>query len=101
MGDADMPWPSTPRLNAQPDDAQEVDVVEQMEEQELRALIGLADQQQQEMPNIPSSPTRYGSDEEDFDDIFMELMSSQEAKQQQTRAIVAYENADAEMMDMT
>lgn len=60
-------WPMTPRLKAQPDDEQQVDEIEQMEEEELRALLELQEQEEAAMRDIPSSPTRYGSDDEDYD----------------------------------
>ena len=112
-------WPTTPRLQAQPDDAtQDVDEIAQMEEEELRAILEMqaAHAQAQEADeamhmsfqqsqgreqafDIPSSPTRYGSDDEDYDDIFMELLSSQQAIRGAAR--VLSQPQDAEMMDMT
>lgn len=98
-----MQWPSTPRLRALPDDAQEVDEIAQMEEEELRELLALQDQEQASaMQDIPSSPTRYGSDDEDYDDIFMEYLSSQqqlvgESQDQQIAHGQRFEDAD--MMD--
>lgn len=77
--------PSTPRLSPhQIED--EADAVAQMEEQELEALLALASDEgdpvmttymEEQARDIPSSPTRYGSDEEDYDDLFMEMVSSQ------------------------
>lgn len=65
-----------------------------MEEQELEELLALAGDAVDPVTNkymeeidIPSSPTRYGSDEEDYDDIFMEMASSQDAYQQQWGSI--------------
>jgi hypothetical protein len=94
--------PRSPRLHAQPDDEQQVDEIAQIEEQELRALLEMQQQQQaQEVgiqtQNIPSSPTHYGSDDDDFDDIFMELVCSQ----QQPLSCVEVRQQDAEMMDMS
>lgn len=85
--------PSTPRLSPhQIED--EVDAVAHMEEQELEELLALAGDAVDPVTNkymeeidIPSSPTRYGSDEEDYDDIFMEMASSQDAYQQQWGSI--------------
>lgn len=66
----------------------EVDAVAQMEQQELDELLALAAEGKDPIMNaymeevdIPSSPTRYGSDDEDYDGIFMEMVSSQEAQQ--------------------
>lgn len=75
----------TPRLQPQQwhtdrTDIDEAEAIAQMEEQELQELLALAEEEQpanDEMQHIPSSPTRYGSDEEDYDDIFMEIVSSQ------------------------
>jgi hypothetical protein len=58
----------------------EVDAMAQIEEQELQELLALAEDDGDQMQHIPSSPTRYGSDEEDYDDIFMEIVSSQDAR---------------------
>jgi hypothetical protein len=78
---------SSPHLQAQrqpaylrSDDMEEAeaDAIARLEEQELQELIALADGGQ-EMEHVPSSPTRYGSDEDDYDDIFMEILSSQGA----------------------
>jgi hypothetical protein len=82
--------PSTPRLSPTSHQIQdEVDAVAQMEEQELEALVALAEDNSEnlgtfdmEEVDIPSSPTRYGSDEEDYDDIFMEIVSSQGGQNQ-------------------
>ncbi|TLD18927.1 hypothetical protein E2P81_ATG01655 [Venturia nashicola] len=85
--------PSSPHLPShQIED--EVDVVAQMEQQELDELLALAAEEEHPLVNsymevmdIPSSPTRYGSDEEDYDDIFMEMVSSQTAEQGQSGSI--------------
>jgi hypothetical protein len=57
----------------------EADAIARMEEQELQELIALAEDDGETMQHVPSSPTRYGSDEEEYDDIFMEILSSQGA----------------------
>lgn len=80
--------PSTPHLLPhQIED--EADAVAQLEQEELEDLLALAADEEQPTMNvymeevdIPSSPTHYGSDEEDYDDIFMEMVSSQEAREQ-------------------
>jgi hypothetical protein len=93
--------PTTPRLRAQPDEVlqeQQVDEIAQMEEEELRTLLEAqyheASIDQEQMQDIPSSPTRYGSDDEDYDDIFMQLLSSQQVQGQ-------VQQQDTEMMDTT
>jgi hypothetical protein len=101
-------YPSTPRLSAHKTEDDEVDAVAQMEEQELRELVALAEEseaQRMEMPmkeqSIPSSPTRYGSDEEEYEDIFMEIVSSQQgaqaAAQQQIQGHHAQEDVEMDM----
>ncbi|QDS76423.1 hypothetical protein FKW77_004213 [Venturia effusa] len=67
----------------------EVDTIAQFEQQELEDLLALAADEEvsamnthMEEVDVPSSPTRYGSDEEDYDDIFMEMVSSQETQTQ-------------------
>jgi hypothetical protein len=99
-------WPVTPRLQAQPDDEQQVDEMAQIEEEELRALLEMQQQQEAEaawratqQQDVPSSPTRYGSDDEDYDDIFMELLSSQQ--QAQASQGMSGQQQDTEMMDTT
>jgi len=63
-------------------DEAEVDAVARMEEQELQVLIALEQEDNHAAENlqIPSSPTRYGSDEEEYDDLFMEFLSSHGAQ---------------------
>ncbi|KIW05410.1 uncharacterized protein PV09_03923 [Verruconis gallopava] len=99
-----VPWPGTPRLVAQPDDEQQVDAIAQMEEEELRALLEMQEQHDADAQvheyDIPSSPTRYGSDEEDYDEIFMELVSSQHDNEARVSAQAQRQHEDAEMMDM-
>jgi hypothetical protein len=103
--------PSTPRLSPhQMED--EVDAVAQMEELELEHLLALSEDNgvpavptYMEEVDIPSSPTRYGSDEDEYDDIFMEMVSSQGAagEQQQFGSIqpqVAYHDTQQEDVDM-
>jgi hypothetical protein len=96
-----MESPPTPRLTAQPDDEQQVDEIAQMEEEELREVLALQ-KQEAVMQDIPSSPTRYGSDDDDYDDIFMELLSSQQGQGSRSQGQgQAGADQDAEMMDMT
>jgi hypothetical protein len=64
-------------------DEAEVDAIARMEEQELQDLIALEQDHGEEMEHIPSSPSRYGSDEEEYDDIFMEILSSQDAPREE------------------
>jgi hypothetical protein len=64
-------------------DEAEVDAIAQMEEQELQELIALEYDGGEAMQHIPSSPTRYGSDEEEYDDIFMEILSSQDVRSEE------------------
>jgi hypothetical protein len=103
--------PLTPRLSPhQVDD--EVDAIAQMEDQEFVELLALAADQEDpvmhthmEDQDIPSSPTRYGSDEEDYEDIFMEMASSQGAlgthdqfqSMQQHEVHVLHASEDVEM----
>lgn len=99
--------PSTPHLSPhQIED--EVDAVAQMEQRELEELLALvADEEDPDMHTYmeevdkPGSPTRYGSDEEDYDDIFMKMISSQEAQGQfgsiQTQMNQHYGQEDVEM----
>lgn len=103
--------PSTPHLSPhQIED--EVDAVAQMEQRELEELLALADDEEDpvmstcmEEVDIHSSPTRYGSDEEDYDDIFMEMVSSQEAQGQfgsiQTQMDQHYHGQEDMEMDMS
>jgi len=72
-------YPSTPRLSPYQADL-EVDAIAQLEEQELQELVALVEEDEM---HIPSSPTRYGSDDEEYEDIFMEVLSSQEGAQKQ------------------
>lgn len=88
MGLLNDATPSTPHLSPRQIE-DEVDAVAQMEQQELEGLLALAAEEEDliintymEEADVPSSPTRYGSDEEDYDDIFMEMVSSQEAQAQ-------------------
>ncbi|KAF2430704.1 hypothetical protein EJ08DRAFT_649491 [Tothia fuscella] len=89
------PQTRKPRVFSNPtvEDA-EVDEVARREEMELQELIRLADEPHGDVGmemwieedvgidiGIPSSPSRYGSDEDDYDDIFMEILSSQEGRQ--------------------
>jgi hypothetical protein len=106
-------WPMTPRLKPRPDDEQQVDEIAQMEEAELCALLDLQDHQEAEaqeaamqmqtqMQDIPSSPTRYGSDDDDFDEIFMELASSQPQRMHMSfEGPLSQQQEDTDMMDTT
>lgn len=69
----------------------EVEAVARQEEQELEELLALAEQENQD----PGSE-RWGSDEEDYDNLFMEYLSSQQTRQQQPAAL---EGEDEDSMD--
>jgi hypothetical protein len=78
----------------------EVDAVAQMEEMELQELIRLADEPVvHEAMHVPSSPTRYGSDEEEYDDIFMEILSTQEERPQEEQAHQQHDDYRAQADD--
>jgi hypothetical protein len=70
----------------------EVDAVAHQEEQELEELLALAEEQSSVQE--PRSE-RWGSDEEDYDGIFMEFISSSEAAQQATLGTLGGTSADA------
>jgi hypothetical protein len=59
---------------------EEVEVVAHQEQQELEELLALAEEEQSSVQKPHSE--RWGSDEEDYDDIFMEFISSSETAQQ-------------------
>ena len=58
----------------------EVEAVAHQEEQELDELLALAEEEQNSIQEPRSE--RWGSDEEDYDDIFMEFISSSETARQ-------------------
>jgi len=58
----------------------EVEAVAHHEEQELEELLALAEDEQSSVQEPRSE--RWGSDEEDYDDIFMEFISSSQTAQQ-------------------
>lgn len=69
----------------------EVEAIAHQEEQELEELVALVGEETKE----PGSE-RWGSDEEDYDNLFMEYLSSQQHPRQQT---VAEEGEEEEAMD--
>ena len=71
----------------------EVEAVAHQEEQELEELLALAEEEQSSVQEPRSE--RWGSDEEDYDDIFMEFISSTETAQQTARGIHDETAADA------
>ena len=71
----------------------EVEAVAHQEEQELEELLALAEEEQSSVQEPRSE--RWGSDEEDYDDIFMEFISSSETAQRTACAIHDETAADA------
>lgn len=63
----------------------EVEAVAYQEEKELEELLALAEDEKSSVQEPRSE--RWGSDEEDYDDIFMEFMSSSEIPQQAPSSI--------------
>lgn len=82
--------------NRNEQDMDEADYVLSQEEQELQALIALMEEQEQN----DAASQHYGSDDDDYDQIFMECTDSTDW-QQQTPAINSNTNYEADAMDMT
>jgi hypothetical protein len=68
----------------------EVEAVAQQEEHELEELLALAEEKGSE-----SKSERWGSDEEDYDDLFMEYLSSQQGSKQPRAAPAEAEDEDS------
>jgi hypothetical protein len=98
-------------------DADEVmaDEVAMKEEEELEALLGSLSQPQGEMDSllwddqVPTTAsqqnqndTPYGSDDEEYDHIFMDVIEEEyRMASQQQQQLPGYLDADHEMMDMS
>jgi len=62
----------------------EVEAVVNQEERELEELLALAEDENQNQEMREPGSERWGSDEEDYDSLFMEYLSSQQVAEQQT-----------------
>jgi hypothetical protein len=78
----------------------EADYVAAQEEYELQQLIAAMEQQDQEND---AASQHFGSDDEDYDQLFMEctMASDQQYQQDASQLGSGYENANAMDMDMT
>ena len=74
-----------------PNPTDEVEMIALMEQQELEALVALAEDSYVP-PNPPSD--RYGSDEEDWESIFMECMMPGVATGPATQEMEIYEEVE-------
>jgi hypothetical protein len=94
----DATLPELPNYAPQSDpDMIEADYVAAQEEYELQQLIASMEQESD------AQSQHYGSDEDDYDSIFMECatMESDQYQQQLPRAQDAFKDGDAMDMDMT
>ncbi|KAF2399124.1 hypothetical protein EJ06DRAFT_583086 [Trichodelitschia bisporula] len=72
---------NAPESNMSPED--EAEAIARMEEEELKAYLELAEEKplNDHFLQVPSSPTRYGSDEEDYNSLFNEFLATQNAQE--------------------
>ncbi len=75
----------------------EVEAVAHQEQQELEELLALAEEEQSSVQKPYSE--RWGNDEEDYDDIFMEFISSSETARQ--AALGTHDGTPADAMDIS
>lgn len=75
----------------------EADHILAQEEQELQQLIALMEQEQSQ----ESVPQQYGSDDEDYDQIFMQCETDVELQYQHQTQAARNEFGDVDDMDMT
>ena len=66
----------------------EVEAVITQEERELQELLALAEEEERNEEMREPGSERWGSDEEDYDSLFMEYLSSQKVGEQQTMEVV-------------
>ncbi|KAI9879996.1 MAG: hypothetical protein M1830_006113 [Pleopsidium flavum] len=66
---------ATGAADGQSSDADVVEQVLSQEDQELEALVSLLETEGKDSQDRVRSPTEYGSDDEDYDDIFMEVLN--------------------------
>ncbi len=70
-------------FSARADDGEDTDAVEQVlsqEDQELEALVSLMEAEGKVSQDHVPSPTEYGSDDEDYNDIFKEVLNGSDAQ---------------------
>ncbi|KAJ4294530.1 hypothetical protein N0V90_008221 [Kalmusia sp. IMI 367209] len=78
-------------------DFDEVDYILEQEEHELQELIASMEREEQD-----NASQHYGSDDEDYDELFMEYTSALELQQGQQQQIEQHtDNSDADAMDMS
>lgn len=75
----------------------EVDYIMQQEEQELEELLALMEEDKQVQQDTASQ--HYGSDDEDYESLFVEYQVPYEFQQHTEKVNAAFEDIDA--MDMT
>ena len=93
--DTENAWPSHTQSNASEQEMDEADYVLSQEENELQALIALMEEREQQ----DSASQHYGSDDEDYDQIFMECTA--EAEWQPSGPATSRNYNDTDAMDMT
>lgn len=82
-----------------------MDDVLQLEDQELNAMLEMMEAaeaqsesryQQSKMTSLPNEDTPYGSDDEEYDGLFMDVIKEEGRRRQQVQL-----DGDEEMMDMS
>jgi protein-tyrosine-phosphatase len=88
-------WPPHTQSNASEQEMEEADYVLSQEENELQALIALMEEREQQ----DSASQHYGSDDEDYDQIFMECTA--DAEWPPSDPATNRNDNDTDAMDMT